>query len=420
MYWGSSILATRSFSRPARIGSILARRQEHGRSKGRDDGNRHEIPFGTTDWGRRGRNGPSRRDGDARWRTRQFGEIRVRLVEYSPGYLADHWCEKGHILYVLDGVLETELGNGRTVTLMPGTSYQVADGAKPHRSSTATGARLFIVVGRSALRLNPRRYAVRAAAPPADDGVERAAAAGRRAVETADVAPIPRLHEMLGNQAEVPGLVEQAPARDRRRREASLGEGHDQRRARPQDACDLSDQFGGADQMLDRAADRRAVELAGGKGKLGLAVEVLHPPLVEKRILRQRTGVRSDADNPAVADFRRQMADPARRQVEDGAARRHHFAVEVGDRGDRGVVDAFGRETQLGDRLRLLVERRKHWHRDCRHTLAPITCVVEIGIFVARLKPRFCLIRRERARARSTAARDRARQPLASGARPRR
>ena len=68
-----------------------------------------------------------------------------RMVEYSRGYHADHWCSKGHSLLVLEGVLETELADGRKVTLTAGTSYQVADGAEPHRSSTATGARLFIV-----------------------------------------------------------------------------------------------------------------------------------------------------------------------------------------------------------------------------------------------------------------------------------
>ena len=103
------------------------------------------IPFGTTDWTEVAETLYPGERGEARWRTREFGPIRVRVVEYSPGYLADHWCEKGHILYVLDGVLDTELGDGRTVTLTPGMSYQVADGAQPHRSRTATGARLFIV-----------------------------------------------------------------------------------------------------------------------------------------------------------------------------------------------------------------------------------------------------------------------------------
>ena len=83
--------------------------------------------------------------GKAIWRTREFGGIRVRMVEYSPGYLADHWCEKGHILLCLEGTLHTQLRDGRRFTLTPGMSYQVADGAEPHRSFTETGAKLFIV-----------------------------------------------------------------------------------------------------------------------------------------------------------------------------------------------------------------------------------------------------------------------------------
>jgi hypothetical protein len=83
--------------------------------------------------------------GTAYWQTRQFGSIRVRMVEYTPNYLADHWCEKGHILLCLEGELHTELHDGRCVTLKPGMSYQVADGAMAHRSFTKTGAKLFIV-----------------------------------------------------------------------------------------------------------------------------------------------------------------------------------------------------------------------------------------------------------------------------------
>lgn len=104
-----------------------------------------DIPFGTTEWAAVE---PTEHKGDsgvATWRTRTFGDIRVRMVEYSPGYLADHWCEKGHILLCLEGELETELADGRRFVLRPGVSYQVADGAEPHRSRTRTGARLFIV-----------------------------------------------------------------------------------------------------------------------------------------------------------------------------------------------------------------------------------------------------------------------------------
>ena len=67
------------------------------------------------------------------------------MVEYSSGYLADHWCRKGHILFCLEGELHTELDDGRTFVLKPGMSYQVGDNAEAHRSSTAAGAKLFVV-----------------------------------------------------------------------------------------------------------------------------------------------------------------------------------------------------------------------------------------------------------------------------------
>jgi hypothetical protein len=104
-----------------------------------------EVPFGTTDWSHVEPTEHKGVTGSARWRTRHFGEIRVRMVEYSPGYLADHWCDKGHIILCLEGELHTELADGRQFVLTPGMSYQVADGAEPHRSRTAVGAKLFIV-----------------------------------------------------------------------------------------------------------------------------------------------------------------------------------------------------------------------------------------------------------------------------------
>ncbi|MBB6094748.1 quercetin dioxygenase-like cupin family protein [Povalibacter uvarum] len=104
-----------------------------------------DLPFGTTDWSQiESTQHPGER-GVAHWRTRQFGAIRVRMVEYSPGYFADHWCRKGHILLCLEGELHTELDDGRGFTLRPGMSYQVADEAEAHRSSTSSGAKLFIV-----------------------------------------------------------------------------------------------------------------------------------------------------------------------------------------------------------------------------------------------------------------------------------
>ena len=103
------------------------------------------IPFGTTDWSTVPATQHAGETGSATWRTQNFGDIRVRIVEYTSGYLANHWCQKGHVLYCLDGELTTELADGRTFVLKPGMSYQVADGAEPHRSRTESGARLFIV-----------------------------------------------------------------------------------------------------------------------------------------------------------------------------------------------------------------------------------------------------------------------------------
>ncbi len=104
-----------------------------------------DIPFGTTDWATVERTEHKGDTGVALWRTRHFGAVRVRMVEYSAGYSADHWCSKGHILLCLEGELHTELQDGRHFTLTPGVSYQVADDAEAHRSSTQNGAKLFIV-----------------------------------------------------------------------------------------------------------------------------------------------------------------------------------------------------------------------------------------------------------------------------------
>lgn len=103
------------------------------------------IPFETTQWDTIEPTIHAGEIGHATWRTLHLGDIRVRMVEYTPGYVADHWCHKGHILLVLEGELKTELADGRTILLQPGMSYQVADEVAPHRSSTTSGVKLFIV-----------------------------------------------------------------------------------------------------------------------------------------------------------------------------------------------------------------------------------------------------------------------------------
>ena len=103
------------------------------------------YPFGTVDWSNVEHTEIPGITGVAHERVRDFGGIRVRMLDYSPGYLADHWCEKGHILLCLEGELQTQLKDGRSFVLKAGMSYQVADNAEAHRSYAPTGAKLFVV-----------------------------------------------------------------------------------------------------------------------------------------------------------------------------------------------------------------------------------------------------------------------------------
>jgi quercetin dioxygenase-like cupin family protein len=103
------------------------------------------IPFAVTDWAAVPEVEHPGQVGAAYWRTVQCGNVRVRQVRYSPGYRADHWCSLGHILFVLEGELITELRDGPTFTLSAGQSYQVSDGLSEHRSVSPRGAVLFIV-----------------------------------------------------------------------------------------------------------------------------------------------------------------------------------------------------------------------------------------------------------------------------------
>jgi quercetin dioxygenase-like cupin family protein len=103
------------------------------------------IPFETTDWSELKSERHEGETGYALWKVRQCGDIRVRVVEYSANYKADHWCAKGHILYCLEGEMTTHLKDGRVVELRKGMSYQVEDENYPHSSYTKNGATLFIV-----------------------------------------------------------------------------------------------------------------------------------------------------------------------------------------------------------------------------------------------------------------------------------
>lgn len=103
------------------------------------------TPFRTVDWNTVEPVVHPGKSGKAVWRTVETGNIRVRMVEYSPGYEADHWCRRGHVVLCLAGELVTQLDDGRTFVLKPGQSYQVADEDGAHRSASTGGATLFVV-----------------------------------------------------------------------------------------------------------------------------------------------------------------------------------------------------------------------------------------------------------------------------------
>jgi quercetin dioxygenase-like cupin family protein len=102
-------------------------------------------PFTVTDWTTIPEIAYPGESGIAFWRTLQVADARIRMVHYSPGYVADHWCDRGHIVLVLSGELMTELNDGIVHRLSAGMSYSVAARRAPHRSRSVHGAVLFIV-----------------------------------------------------------------------------------------------------------------------------------------------------------------------------------------------------------------------------------------------------------------------------------
>lgn len=105
------------------------------------------IPFQTIDWNLIPKTEHKGETGTAFWQTLQFDGLRIRLVEYSAGYFADHWCEKGHIVHCLDGEFTSELKSGEIFSLSKGMSYVVSDDVSSHRSSTKNGVKLLIIDG---------------------------------------------------------------------------------------------------------------------------------------------------------------------------------------------------------------------------------------------------------------------------------
>lgn len=109
--------------------------------------NSKNIPFQTIDWSLIPKTEHPGDPGKAWWQTLQFEGLRIRIVEYSKGYVADHWCTKGHIVHCLEGDFISELSNGEKFLLTSGMTYVVTDELSSHRSTTANGVKLLIVDG---------------------------------------------------------------------------------------------------------------------------------------------------------------------------------------------------------------------------------------------------------------------------------
>jgi hypothetical protein len=109
--------------------------------------NSNNIPFQLTDWTLIPTIEHKGETGSAFWKTLQFGDLRIRMVEYSANYKADHWCQKGHIIFCIEGEMTTELSDGNEFKMTQGMSYQVSDDLSSHRTYSKTGVRLFIVDG---------------------------------------------------------------------------------------------------------------------------------------------------------------------------------------------------------------------------------------------------------------------------------
>ena len=105
------------------------------------------IPFQTIDWNKIVPTKHPGETGISFWQTLQFENLRVRIVEYSAGYLADHWCQKGHIVHCLEGEFESELENGKTYSMSKGMTYIVSDNLSSHRSVSQNGVKLLIIDG---------------------------------------------------------------------------------------------------------------------------------------------------------------------------------------------------------------------------------------------------------------------------------
>jgi hypothetical protein len=105
------------------------------------------IPFQLIDWSAIPKIEHIGETGTSLWQTMQFSGLRIRIVEYSKGYIADHWCQKGHIVHCLEGEFISELQDGKKYILTKGLTYVVSDDLSSHRSVSKDGVKLLIIDG---------------------------------------------------------------------------------------------------------------------------------------------------------------------------------------------------------------------------------------------------------------------------------
>ena len=105
-----------------------------------------DVPFSVTEWEGVGQTEHKGIKGTSLWKTFEEGNIRARIVEYSPGFVSDHYCERGHVVLVLKGSLLLTMKKGDRFIIEEGCSFQLSDDAsKPHSVSSEHGAKVFIV-----------------------------------------------------------------------------------------------------------------------------------------------------------------------------------------------------------------------------------------------------------------------------------
>ncbi|TND07971.1 MAG: hypothetical protein FD123_2779 [Bacteroidetes bacterium] len=106
-----------------------------------------DIPFQTIDWDKIPKVEHPGETGTSFWQTVQLEGLRMRIVEYTNGYIADHWCQKGHIVHCIEGGFVSELENGDAFSLSQGMTYIVSDNLSSHRSVSKNGVKLLIIDG---------------------------------------------------------------------------------------------------------------------------------------------------------------------------------------------------------------------------------------------------------------------------------